>query len=265
MTTYLPRCVVFLFHIAMRNSANVKYCDKLLTSWEGKKKSLALLLKLKAMNEGGIYYNFTYPDLSEKINVSTSSLRKYLPFLVQRGYAKFQDTHLFIQSFDNICITTLGYAPYKSVVRLPIKKEDSLIDISSLLDKSFLQEEIRRQQWCREQKESLTQCKNLHELKVAKRRVNKFRDAQSFPIVITVRTFSKKIKMSTAYVSRMLRQLQSEGVIQLSPIREMLIKGVSSDILEHYEGFKGHVYVQRGILYAHYGSEVVQRKPIVAL
>jgi hypothetical protein len=227
----------------------------------GHGKHYALFLKLKAVKTKGIYYNFSYERLSQTIGISKSSLRKYLPILLEKGWVRMEHGHLHIISYEAFHKSLIGYS-YKHNRHIRIKPTDTLITIINKLERETLSTIQSQQQWCYEAKKDAKFSKTLKQMKSGKKRLQRIQNVQCkevFPeTIISLRSFAAKVGKSTTSVWRFLNQLKAEGVLEIEPLREIVRYRVGN--IPSYQWLfpnDGYYFIHKGCLYRHRGSKIV--------
>jgi len=71
---------------------------------EGGYEEFAVWLKLKILySNHTIIYNWTYPMLSTLTGISVNTLKKYVPRLIERGWAEDHSGHLLLKGWKKVC------------------------------------------------------------------------------------------------------------------------------------------------------------------
>jgi hypothetical protein len=71
---------------------------------EGSYEEFAMWLKLKILySNHTIIYNWTYPMLSTLTGISINTLKKYVPRLIERGWAEEHSGHLLLKGWKKVC------------------------------------------------------------------------------------------------------------------------------------------------------------------
>jgi len=71
--------------------------------------ALAVYLKLKSSFNKTIFYNWSIPKASKKINVSPQTMLKYIPILLNKGWIRRSGDNMIITSFKKLSGKTKNY------------------------------------------------------------------------------------------------------------------------------------------------------------
>lgn len=197
---------------------------------EGWLRSIAYLVKLKAIYKNCTFYNYSLRKVSEKVHCSPATLSHHLKVLEQHGLIRLHAGNLTITGLNKINKELNS----ETTVGIPVRKLNQYDIVRSLLIKFSLQRQLYR---------------------IRKRRVKKLRkisnmeNANSSYAGLTCKGIGRLYGLSKESGSRIRRKLEKLGFIKRERKYKSLAEGVCYEqyrILKYDNIIPGHSFFSGG-------------------
>ena len=246
------------------------YHPFLLSLFEGdEQRALALFFKAKKAYKNSCYYDWTYKSLSEKLRLSVYIVKKYIPILIDKGFAYEHNGNLIFKSTFKIINDNEDCVYKKGWHELNIKFNDSLGTILNEIYLVSIKQELSHQQYHIQKKTdcNLAQKENAYISKNKKRQIKDYVNEYGLPgevsqdTVLGLRKIANICNISLGKANKIIKELESKGKIKTKVISTVLKKDVSEKYLDvlrdAYKNEIGHFFVKNGILMSIIGTSII--------
>lgn len=203
----------------------------------------AFHLKVKSLHKKPTIYNFSYSEHSKKYGISESSLRRYIPKLIEMGVGFFSGNNFQFKGTDAI---KQRYGT-KRICHIVIDETDSIQDIKDKIRVLLIRENQIEQKNIIEKKK-----RNILE-------TEQFRQTETLDdsVHISLEGIANLLGLNKSGAQNFIEKAKNKGLLASRMIYK-LVKHVQTGFnVSHYREVnpEGYFFVRGKCLYRHYGQE----------
>jgi len=190
-----------------------------------KPKELAMWYMLKALyKKNTVIYNFSYASLAREVNISLPTLRKYIPVLLDMGWVRLKDGHMVISSFNKVTGSRRRDSSH-----IILTGKDTFNNVLDKVRAMTIEADCKHQQFMVNLKSSIVTKAQLRKISKLRRKYDVTPEVELAPedeklILTSTDTVGRRLSMSRAGAHRLMKRLDRDKVIRLTPVYEELKK-----------------------------------------
>jgi predicted transcriptional regulator len=200
-------------------------------------RELAFLVKLKSLFVSGCIHNYSATRLANISGLSRNTVKKYINFFLDKGYAIIDDNHLFFVKMSKV-EKKYGIRAIKVDTSLSVKQ------LINLFNKEIINNQVRRFNYLKKVKEDSTNPMGqdaLKKLKKAKKALRKIsRSVDKLPNAsdtysVSIKKLSKHFNCSVGKAQGIVNSLCEENLIKrITNYRIVHIQTRSRKLNKHF-------------------------------
>jgi hypothetical protein len=221
---------------------------------DGRFAEFAVWLKLKTVfKTRTIVYNWSYGKLSNITNISITTLKKYLPSIIDSGWAVNRDGHLSLRAWKHVCGSQsmnggIIHVTTKMTFNETLDRLRALSIVRDYKEQKFIIE-LRTGRF----KSSVKTIKKLY--KRYRPQMVMAEEKTSKKILTSTRRIANQTGLSQSGAEKLLKRLNKSGVVKTEAALELL--KVNSSYVPMVEVDNGYLYYKKGNLYLNKGTAIL--------